>query len=89
MKTQTWLATTVALLLTGCSSDQNHPTQTATKERQGQCKGANSCKGTGSCATKTNHCAGQNRCQGKGWLPLTQSDCHKKGGRFASFSKED
>jgi hypothetical protein len=43
------------------------------------CKGMNSCKGKGGCATKENGCAGQNSCKGKGGCATSaKHDCKGK-----------
>lgn len=82
------LATTAALLISGCSS--NHSTAnmpSPSHSDMGQCSGVNSCKGNGSCATANNNCAGQNSCKGQGWLPLTKTDCSARSGSFSKFKK--
>ena len=47
------------------------------------CYGANSCKGTGACGSKTTgaSCAGSNACKGQGFLKLKdEAECKAKGG---------
>ena len=41
-----------------------------------KCEGVNSCKGNSACKTAENECAGNNSCKGKGFLMLTDADCH-------------
>ncbi len=57
-------------------------TESTTKEVEGQCMGANSCKGTSACHTQSNDCAGTNSCKGKGWIKATEKDCKEKKGTF-------
>lgn len=80
------LATTAALLVSGCASTDN-TTSAKPKSDMGQCSSVNSCKGAGSCATANNSCAGQNSCKGQGWLPLAKADCEARGGKFSGFKK--
>ncbi|MPV85923.1 hypothetical protein [Ostreibacterium oceani] len=134
-KTGIALAVTASMLIAGCASNQEQASakghghghgHSHGADNMGQCHGANSCKGKGSCgaaiadsckgtdsckakkdnsckgkaACKTkkdnsckgksgckakaeaHSCAGMNSCKGKGWLPMSQSDCDAKGGRF-------
>lgn len=83
------LATTAALLIAGCASNSTTSGNNGLRNSDmGQCSGANSCKGNGSCATANNSCAGQNNCKGQGWLPLTKPDCSARGGSFSKFKKK-
>ncbi len=81
---------TAALLISGCASDSSNGSSSdpVVESEMGQCHGANSCKGTGSCAMPgENTCASQNSCKGKGWIPLIKSDCEERGGKFVGFKK--
>ncbi|HMY46189.1 MAG TPA: hypothetical protein PKX74_11990 [Leptospiraceae bacterium] len=49
---------------------------------EGKCYGVNSCKGTGSCASKEHGCAGLNTCKGKAWLKMKSKECADKSGKF-------
>ena len=51
-------------------------------EATGHCVGANSCKGTSSCATANSSCKGQNACKGTGFTVTTEAACADAGGEF-------
>ena len=51
-------------------------------EATGHCVGANSCKGTSSCATANSRCKGQNSCKGQGFTETTKAACDEAGGTF-------
>lgn len=44
------------------------------------CKGMNSCKGQGGCATDKNACKGQNACKGHGGCNTEKNACSGKNG---------
>ena len=48
----------------------------------GECRGVNTCKGTGECSGKGHECAGKNECKGKGWTKLSKKECKEKKGSF-------
>lgn len=52
------------------------PTYAATEEAKIHCNGVNQCKGQSACQSATNACKGQNSCKGKGWLYLSNAECH-------------
>lgn len=79
------VATTAALLLAGCSSDDKMAkSMEKGSQEMGQCHGVNSCKGKSACATAESACQSHNSCKGKGWVMSNQTDCQAKGGKFMS-----
>jgi len=77
-------AALMALNLGSVSATESKSTtqKSDAKEVQGQCMGANSCKGTSACHTQSNDCAGMNSCKGKGWIKATEKECKEKKGTF-------
>lgn len=77
-------ATTAALLLAGCASDDKMSMNKKGEKGNdmGQCHGANACKGKSVCATADSACKGMNSCKGKGWVHSNEADCDSKGGIF-------
>jgi hypothetical protein len=59
--------------ITGCSTskDQAGASASATPTDKHDCKGLNSCKGTGGCNTGDMGCKGKNSCKGKGGCKVT------------------
>lgn len=77
-------ATTAALLLAGCASNDKTPMKKSMEKGQdtGQCHGANACKGKSACATADSACKSMNSCKGKGWVMSSKAGCEKQGGQF-------
>ena len=73
------------LMLIGNCSSKQAVTKPA-DQSLGKCYGVNDCKGKTACGAKdgSHDCSGKNSCKGKGWLKMSQDDCQKKGGEFAS-----
>jgi hypothetical protein len=82
------LITTAALagLYTGALStrtyaadkDAGKPEAKKDASTQHECKGHNSCKGTGGCGTSDNGCKGKNSCKGKGGCSTMAKSDKKK-----------
>jgi hypothetical protein len=51
---------------TGCKKDDTGASAAAPATDKHDCKGLNSCKGTGGCKTSDMGCKGKNSCKGKG-----------------------
>ena len=72
-------ATAATLFLAGAAvSTISSPAYAA----QGQCFGANACKGQSACKSAANACKGLNSCKGQGFSKMSDKQCANTGGKF-------
>ena len=55
---------------------------TVAQAADGQCIGANACKGQSACKGGNHSCKGQNACKGQGFSAMTKDKCDAAKGKF-------
>jgi len=55
---------------------------TVAQAADGQCIGANACKGQSACKGGNHSCKGLNACKGQGFSEMTKGDCAAAKGKF-------
>ena len=75
----TLAAAAATLFLAGAAiSTMSSPAHAA----QGQCFGANACKGQSACKSASNSCKGLNACKGLGFKKTSEAQCSNIGGKY-------
>ena len=55
---------------------------TVAQAADGQCIGANACKGQSACKGGNHSCKGQNACKGQGFSAMTKDKCDAAKGKY-------